>query len=257
MNESEMKSLKEKYRQGTLSHDEWNALEEAINIGEIDLSTLSMLGVMQDGIDKAKDDNTPMPIRTNVMDMIKKENSTETKIIKFNREWIIRGLMAAAAMLTGIFIGYVIPAKTTVANEDLTKLKTEMHSLKESMMLTLLAKDEVTDRLKAVSYTYDLDQSSKKVIDALITTLNEDNNINVRLAAVEALQHYGQEPMVREQLVKSISIQESPLVQVALAECMVTLKEKTSIDELQKIINNKQTPDPIRNKLKGCIQQII
>ena len=44
---------------------------------------------------------------------------------------------------------------------------------------------------------------------------------------------------------------------VALAETMVALKEKSSINELEKIINNKQTPDPVKNKLKGCIQQII
>jgi HEAT repeat protein len=181
----------------------------------------------------------------------------QPKIIQFNREWIIRGIMTAAAMLTGIIIGYVVPAKSGIATDDVVKLKTEMHALKETMMLTLLQKDEVSDRLKAVSYTYELDQSSKKVIDALFATLNEDNNINVRLAAVEALQHYGQESTVRERLVKSIAYQESPLVQVALAETMVALKEKSSVSELEKIINNKQTPDPVKNKLKGCIQQII
>jgi HEAT repeat protein len=257
MNETDITSLIEKYHAGILSHDEWKLLESAISTGACDLNALPMLGAFQVGISKLTDEDTPSKIRTNVLDLIQKEISKEPKVIHLNREWIIRGLMAVAAMITGLIIGFMIPAKPSIANDDVAKLKTEMHSLKETMMLTLLQNDEVSDRLKAVSYTFEMDQSSKKVIDALFATLNEDNNINVRLAAVEALQHYGQEPSVRERLVKSIGKQESPLVQVALAESMVTLKEKSSIDELQKIINNNQTPDPVKNKLKGCIQQII
>lgn len=257
MNESDIKSLLQKYQSGLLTQDEWQAMEEAIGRGDIDLASMPMLNVMQNGLNQLSDEDTPAGIRNKVLDLIHQENMNQPKVIQFNREWIIRGIMTAAAMLTGIIIGYVIPAKTGIATDDVVKLKTEMHALKETMMLTLLEKDEVSDRLKAVSYTYELDQSSKKVIDALFATLNEDNNINVRLAAVEALQHYGQEATVRERLVKAISYQESPLVQVALAETMVALKEKSSINELEKIINNKQTPDPVKNKLKGCIQQII
>lgn len=257
MNESDIKSLLQKYQSGLLTQDEWQAMEEAIGRGDIDLASMQMLNVMQNGLNQLSDEDTPAGIRNKVLDLIHQENMNQPKVIQFNREWIIRGIMTAAAMLTGIIIGYVIPAKTGIATDDVVKLKTEMHALKETMMLTLLEKDEVSDRLKAVSYTYELDQSSKKVIDALFATLNEDNNINVRLAAVEALQHYGQEATVRERLVKAISYQESPLVQVALAETMVALKEKSSINELEKIINNKQTPDPVKNKLKGCIQQII
>ncbi|MEP7323834.1 MAG: HEAT repeat domain-containing protein [Saprospiraceae bacterium] len=257
MNETDITSLIEKYHAGILSHDEWKSLEAAISTGACDLNALPMLGTLQVGLSKLTDEDTPSKIRTNVMDMIQKEISKEPKVIQLNREWIIRGLMTAAAMFIGLIIGFVIPGKSSIAKDDVVKLKTEMHSLKETMMLTLLKKDDVSERLKAVSYTFEMDQSSKKVIDALFYTLNEDNNINVRLAAVDALQQYGQESSVRERLVKSIGKQGSPLVQVALAESMVTLKVKSSIDALQKIINNDQTPDPVKNKLKGCIQQII
>jgi hypothetical protein len=257
MNESDIKSLIDKYHAGVLSHDEWKSLEAVIANGEQELSALPVLGALHDGLSKLTDEETPSKIRMNVLDMIQREKIKEPKVITLNTEWIIRGMMTAAAMLIGIVIGFMVPAKQTVVNEDVAKLRNEMHSLRETMMLTLIQKDEVSDRLKAVSYSYEMDLSSQKVIDALFSTLNEDVNINVRLAAVEALQHYSHIPAVRERLVKSIGLQESPLVQVALAESMVTLKEKSSIEELQKIINKNQTPEPIKNKLKGCIQQII
>ena len=78
----------------------------------------------------------------------------------------------------------------------------------------------------------------------------------MRLAAIEALQKYTAEAWVRGELVKSIALQSSPLVQVALAECMVSIKEKSSIQELEKVVRNKDTPEPVKKRLESYIKQI-
>jgi hypothetical protein len=125
------------------------------------------------------------------------------------------------------------------------------------MMLTLLEKESATDRLKAVSLTSDLDHASKKVTNALIETLNNDPNVNVRLASLEALYEYAGNPDVRVKLVKSISHQDSPLVQIGLAELMVALKEKSSVNELRKIMDEQSTPKEVKQKIKESIEVLI
>jgi hypothetical protein len=257
MTEAEIKQLIPLYQTGQLSHEEWQKLELAIEQGLVDIDQITILHKLQDGIQSIRDENAPASTKLNIAAMIEKEQALMNKErILISKEWVIRTVLAAAAMFTGLIIGVVVSSGSS-PKQDVVQLRSEMVSLKETVMLTLLEKETVTDRLKAVSYSYELENGSQTVIEALLTTLNEDNNINVRLAAVEALQRYGTESWVRVQLVKSITTQESPLVQVALAECMVALKEKSSIKEFQKLINNEETPEAVKSKLKGCIQQII
>ncbi len=124
------------------------------------------------------------------------------------------------------------------------------------MMLSLLEKESATDRLKAVNLTQDMDQASLKVTSALLQTLNNDENVNVRLAALDALRPYSSDGQIREALVRSIGKQKSPLVQVALAELMAELQEKAAIDELQKILEDGETPSDIKKKIQESIQVI-
>ncbi len=93
-----------------------------------------------------------------------------------------------------------------------------------------------------------MDQASEKVTGALLQTLNNDENVNVRLAALDALRPYVKNSEVRQDIIRSIAKQQSPLVQVALAELMVELQDKSSVKELEKILNNKKTPLDVKEK---------
>jgi hypothetical protein len=77
------------------------------------------------------------------------------------------------------------------------------------------------------------------------------------LAALDALRGYAKDGKVREELVRSIGHQDSPLVQVALAELMVALQEKKSVNELEKIMKNDRTPVEVKNKIKESIEVLI
>jgi hypothetical protein len=58
---------------------------------------------------------------------------------------------------------------------------------------------------------------------------------------------------VREALINAISRQESPLVQIALAELMAQIQEKSSVTELQKIVQSQRTPADVKKKIKESI----
>jgi HEAT repeat protein len=137
------------------------------------------------------------------------------------------------------------------------QLTQQVESLKEMMMISLLEKESATERLKAVSLTHDLAGPSEKVTTALLRTLNSDPNTNVRLAALDALQGYTSLAEVRAGLVHSITLQKSPLVQVALAELMVAIQEKSSVSALKKVMDQKATPKEVKEKIKKSIDVLI
>jgi HEAT repeat protein len=128
---------------------------------------------------------------------------------------------------------------------------------RQDMVLTLISQASATDRLKAVGYTSELQQADERVIKALLFTLNHDENVNVRLVTVEALFRFAADPAVREGLVRSIPQQESPLVQIALADAMVALHEKRSVAPLRELLRRQGTDVYVKEKLESSIRVLL
>jgi HEAT repeat protein len=78
----------------------------------------------------------------------------------------------------------------------------------------------------------------------------------VRLVTLEALSQYANVPAVREGLVQSIVLQESPLVQSAMADVMLKLQEKKAVQPLKKLLQQKDLNKAVRNKIEQTITSI-
>lgn len=185
-------------------------------------------------------------------DLLQKDESFEWFAF---RDWFPRLAFALGALVVGLGFGYLFWSPGEKDNQ-IAQLGQEVSELKEMMMLSMLEKESATDRLKAVSLTQQMDDVSEKVTAALLQTLNNDANVNVRLAALDALRPYSIDSKIREELIHSIAKQKSPLVQVALAELMAQLQEKGAIEELKKIMEDKETPTDIKEKINESIQVI-
>jgi hypothetical protein len=141
--------------------------------------------------------------------------------------------------------------------QQLAALTTQVSEMRELMMKSLLQNPSASERIKGISYTSEIKTVDKSVIEALLTTLNDDPNVNVRLMTLEALTHYASNPSVRAGLVESISQQESPLVQAAMADVMLKLQEKNAIKPLRKLLQQKNLNTLVRNKVEAAIARII
>jgi negative regulator of sigma E activity len=162
---------------------------------------------------------------------------------------------ASVLLLLGVGIGYfLLPSKNY--DQQMTQLTNEVQAMKEMMTLTLLEQQSPTERLKAVSMTSELDNVNDKIIVALLQTLDNDENINVRLAAVEALYNFRNNPKAREGLVKSISKQDSPLVQVALVEVIIALQDKKNVPVLQELIKKENLNESVKTKAESGIEAL-
>lgn len=185
--------------------------------------------------------------------------------INFLREyWSLRAQPRLAFSLIlvafGLTLGYILhqPGKTTITyNRQIDSLSSQVSEMKQIMMFSLLQDPSASQRILAVSYTDDLRNVNLKVIDALFTTLNGDPNVNVRLATLEALVRLADEPKVREGLVRSINLQESPIMQSAMADAMVKLQEKSSVQSLQILLSKKGMNQMVKINIEKSIQKLI
>jgi hypothetical protein len=178
--------------------------------------------------------------------------------------WRVHPLLQFACSLLllvlGVSFGYFShqnPQIKYLENKKIDSLSSQVLEMKQMIMLSLLENPSASERMRAVSYTDQISSVNKKVIDALITTLNEDANVNVRLVTLETLVKLSADPGVREGLVQSIAQQESPLVQSAIADAMVKLQEKTAVRSLQTLLHKKNLNGMVRIKIEETIHRLI
>lgn len=268
MEKARIQELISKYNAEQATAAEIQEIEKLLEAGQIELDDLHEVRKLESAVTNI---NFPEPTgdldhRFYQMLALEKRSKSSFSWREFfswpayrtGRPQLVPKLALAAVMLVvGVSIGYFIKPQATSSDTQMAELSQQVVDLKEMMMLSLLEKESATERLKAVSLTSEMNSASQKVTNALLETLNNDENLNVRLAALEALKPYGRNSEVRQALIRSIAVQQSPLVQVALAETMAQLQVKSSVKELEKIMKSDKTPADVKSRIKQSIDILI
>jgi hypothetical protein len=156
--------------------------------------------------------------------------------------------------------GYLLNQKESTKNdenEQLSTLAAQVKEMRKMMIVSLLENPSASERLRAVNYTGEMRRADHQVIAALLTTLNEDQNVNVRLVTLDVLAKFSDQPEVRVGLVSSITRQDSPLVQVAMANLMLKLQEKSAVDSLKALLEQQELNGAVRTKIEHTIDKLI
>ena len=170
--------------------------------------------------------------------------------------WVVpRWALGVFLLLIGVGVGRLMgPSADTRA--EMQSLTREVQSMQEMMMLTLLEQPAAQDRMRAVSMTERLPQADEKVIAALVHTLQHDDNVNVRLVAVDALARYANHPVARMGLIEAIATQDSPLVQIALAEVMLQLHDSQAIPAFRELLQNPALDTTVQDLVRETIDEL-
>lgn len=260
MKEERIVELVSRFNRKLAGPEELREIEQYLEAGLINLDDLGELRVLDERLQMIETNPPSARLDNLFYEMLAKE-SKSIKPSAFRSffhwpEFAPRLAFGSITLVLGIVVGLLLRAPLQ-KDQQIELLGQEVSDLKELMMLSLLEKESATERLKAVSLTNEMDQASQKVTSALLQTLNSDENVNVRLAALDALKAYAGESSIREELIRSIAKQESPLVQIGLAELMVAMQAKSSVKELEKIVHNKNTPADVKSKIQESIKVLL
>ncbi len=166
--------------------------------------------------------------------------------------WSMRIAAGFALLLLGFAAGryYAGPSSEVIANNGQTA------EIKNILAVTQQANTSASDRILAVNQCTELPQVNEDITQLLINTMNADDNVNVRLAACQALVSFENEPGVREALIQSLKSQTDANVQITLIELLVAIKEKRAMNAMQQLAHNKQTIDVVRQKAEEGVSRL-
>ena len=256
------------YLNGNLTAKQVKELRKILREEGIDLSQLDEMEKLVQQLDEIQAPEPQEEMRDQFYQMLEEEKSRIAskqwffdaliKPVRFLLETISLSKMAYASLflMLGIILGHwIIPDKQLRSQTSI--MMEEMQNMKKMMALTLFDQSNASDRLKAVSFTSELTIPDDRVLEALLKTLNNDPNVNVRLASLDALTRQIENPEVRTGLVQSISNQDSPLVQVAIAGLMIKIHEKSSVPELEKLLQRENLNEVVAEKVTESLKVLI
>jgi len=203
----------------------------------------------------------------NMLDNYKQKNtatgSWRTIADSINRLWTprlaLRFAYSVCLLLAGLGLGYMLnrPGVENTNQQQIAQLSIQLQEIRQNLSVTLLEHNSAAERMRGVEYAGQMAGANKQVIQALLATLNNDPNVNVRLITLDALIKFADEPAVRIGLVQSIDHQDSPLMQAAIADAMVRLQEKRSVKPLQDLLKKKELNEMVKQRVAQCIQKLI
>jgi len=246
------------YLEGTLSMEEQEKLEQQLQTDESLRVQLAEMQELQSCIESAPNLSTSKRLDNNFYQMLEhaaSENSQTAKVIpmrqRFAREWqIAAGFLLLFSLLTGVLL-----MNNQQHQREMAMMEKALEQ-NQQMMFNLLEGESPSARIKAVNFSTATPQAANSAtFEVLAKVLTTDDNLNVRLAALDALAQFSDLQEVRNILIEALEKQNEPITQIALIQALVQLEEKGVVPHLQELINHPMLKKPVKDEAyNGLIQ---
>jgi len=164
---------------------------------------------------------------------------------------------AVVILAAGIGIGRLtLQRGETNETTTVARLQDEINDMRQTVALAQLRQDSAGERLKGVDWVVQQPEADQKVLNALIATANHDPNVNVRIAAIEALGRFATTPEARTALPNSLARQDSPLAQIAVLDQIVELHERSATPAIQNLISQTDINPAVKTHAQWALRQL-
>lgn len=215
---------------------------------------------------EAKPDQT---VRIRFYDMLKSYQGGDFRTVsrpRASKEGWIRKLFpmqpafqlafGLAAVAAGMVAGYRLKSDH-VDGTELAQLHDEVRGMGRLLTISLLQQESASERLRGVTWSYRAGGYDAEITAALLQTLRYDPNVNVRLAALDALSPNLNQSDLRQDLIHSLPKQSSPLVQAAIVDMMIQVHETASLATFRQMVRDPNLNPSVKKKIEQGIQKLI
>jgi hypothetical protein len=178
----------------------------------------------------------------------------KAKVIAFPSHPAWRAAIAAGLLAVGVFAGrYALRPQD---NTEISSLKGQIEGLRQMVALSMLQQQSPSARMRGVTYSEQISQPDREVVDALLFAVQNDSNENVRQSAVDALQKFSADSRVIPTLVASIPEQNSALVQISIMDLLVQLRARSTTSDMARLAKDTRLDEAVRQRAQLAVQQL-
>ena len=160
-------------------------------------------------------------------------------------------LATAAALVVGLLAGARLAPSP---NREIRSLRDELRSMQQTISVSLLQHQSASERLRGIDLSTrgGLDDA---VIEALLDTVRHDTNVNVRLAAIDALAPVVARPPVSRELLAMLRGHDATLVRAGVAEVLLRGRVEGAEQAVNEFLGEGQTNGPARDYLETLMRR--
>ena len=164
--------------------------------------------------------------------------------------------LGACLLLVGFIAGEHFSNAKPADGRQIASMQSQLTNLRQLVALSLLEQQSASQRLEGVSYSTQVERPDPEIATALLHALRFDSSVDVRLAALDALRRYKEDAQVRSGLLTALQDQQSPLVQIALIDLFVEMRESGAKENLRRIEQDSNVNPVVRQRAQWGIQQL-
>jgi hypothetical protein len=263
MTSEECRLLIPQYLSGRLTPVEQGLFEAELSTSADLRLEVEELRSLWEGLGGLPEEHPSVALRARFYQRLNEINNARSSPARGGFAWWKPGLsglvrqatMALALVALGVYVGRGNrsgPASTA----EVQQLQGQVQNLRQTVALSLLDRQSATSRLEGISWSSQVQRPDDQLMAALLRTLNHDPNVNVRLSSLDALEKFSGDAAVRKALVASLSIQDSPLVQIALIDALVHARDNGAATELKKLTTDSDMNAAVRQRAQWGLQRL-
>ncbi|RKD98602.1 HEAT repeat domain-containing protein [Marinifilum flexuosum] len=169
-------------------------------------------------------------------------------------------LKYAAAILIIFGVGFLLGKNSPFTNDQsmmIASLQSDLNNMKQNLTMATLKQPTSSQRLKAVNILEKQDVADDKVLSVLVQTLQSDANVNVRMAAANALTKFAQHPLVRNAYLETLKNQKEPSIQITLINILIDIQENRAKILLEEIMKEDDNLPVVKEMAKEGIKVFV
>lgn len=224
---------------------------------------LEQVFLLVNDLKQIREEEPPAILREKFLEQIENEKASQpVKKIKVpaKRIWLYNPFSQMAAgfalLISGVLLGLFLSTPKDNSNE-VAQLNEELYKVKGMLFMSGLGQSSASQRIQAVNYTQELNHPDNEIISALIKTMDSDDNVNVRMAAMHALSKFTEQQSVRQALVNSLKTQEDALLQITLINILVEIQEENAIGIMKELLQKEETIDAVKQMAEKGLTTFI
>ena len=199
-------------------------------------------------------------LRTNFEQMLAEEKQLlHTKVVKLKPSTNWKSYLQIAASIALIVSAFFL-GKTQQSQQfdaQVVELKNETLASKQSTILALMDNQSASKRIQGVQYVEEFSNLDPEIIEALVKRMLKDENTNVRLTAVNALQGFIASEVVKEGYIKALGTEKDPSIQITIIQLLVKIQEKKAYKPMQQLLEQEETQPFVKEEIKTALSTII
>jgi HEAT repeat protein len=163
--------------------------------------------------------------------------------------------VAVALLVAGGLGGHYLE-RDRAASPEIAHLQGQVESLRQLVALSMLRDESPSSRIHGVTYGSQMTRPGQPVEQALLYALNHDANVNVRLAAVDALEKLAGDAEIRRALADALPLQDSPLVETAIVDVLVRANGAEAVPALRRLVRDAQADEAVREWAAAGVRKL-